>query len=114
MINKYTKTVILILLLATSSFSYSSNKKLEQLISGCSALTKIYEKRDEKRLLASIMTSNADALSAGYCLGYLEARANYYCWNYDTFKAAEFIAAQNGYANHFESIKDLMKRACSK
>ncbi|WP_076543073.1 hypothetical protein [Shewanella sp. UCD-KL21] len=44
----------------------------EILVQACQEAVTIFQKRDEKRLLASISTSTSEALRAGYCIGVLQ------------------------------------------
>lgn len=61
------------------------------LILSCQAATKVFNSRNEQRLLASQRTSLSDALRAGYCLGALE---HYRCPQGDNVRRSSFEAAR--------------------
>ena len=61
------------------------------LILSCQAATKVFNSRNEQRLLASQRTSLSDALRAGYCLGALE---HYRCPQGDNVGRSSFEAAR--------------------
>jgi hypothetical protein len=90
---------------------------LEGFVDGCSELVHIYEKRDQKRLLAGQTTSLSEALRAGYCRGvieqYKQQNSDYsYGCHADWYALAKFVARQNGVESNFGSMDNLLETAC--
>lgn len=90
---------------------------LESFVDGCTELVHIYEKRDQKRLLAGQTTSLSEALRAGYCRGVIDQyKREHNSYGYrcrtDWYEIAEFVARQNGVESKFKGIERLIQTAC--
>lgn len=92
-----------------------ADENAEPLINSCKELVRIYAKRDEQRLLASISTSRSDALRAGWCMGVLdEYRRHSSCDTDDWFTQALRIAATPIALDGKEYVTaDLLEKSCA-
>lgn len=92
-----------------------ADEPAEPLISNCQALVKIYQTRDEQRLLAGVSTSVSDALRAGWCKGVLdEYRRSYTCATNDWFTQAQKIAATSVALDEgMPNVEGLLEKSCA-
>lgn len=73
--NSFYKIIPLIII---NAIIYSHNASAdaidsEKLVDGCSEAINIYNKKQEKKLLVGLTTSNSESLKAGYCIGVMSA-----------------------------------------
>lgn len=73
-----TKSNLLLFFLVFVSFpSFANFDDGEKLVDGCNEVVNIYNKNQEKKLLAGITTSKSESLRAGFCIGVLSAYKQY-------------------------------------
>lgn len=99
-------------ILSSASISYAADAT--RLIEGCQELIRIYEKHDQKRVLAGWTTSVSDAMKAGYCRGVIdEFRRNNGCAGSNWHRQATQIAnADAGLSAG--SAESLLERSCGR
>lgn len=73
--NSFYKIIHLIII---NAIIYSHNASAdyldsEKLVDGCNEAINIYNKKEEKKLLVGLTTSNSESLKAGYCIGVMSA-----------------------------------------
>ena len=105
------KVIFSMVLLLSANMSMANKSDVKKLVSGCVTLTKIYETRSEKSLLASQMTSVSDSFSAGYCMGVVKTYGEI-CRKYNWFQIATFIAAQSQVVDRYRNTDKLVEVAC--
>jgi hypothetical protein len=108
------KSIIRVVIAAYFFMSYSSASHAidsPDLIINCQELVAIYNKKAEKRLLAGISTSVAEAMRAGICKGMIEEHLNHkYCGN-TWYTTAKNIAASTEESMDV-STDELIDSAC--
>jgi hypothetical protein len=88
------------------------------LIAACKEYVAIYDRRGEKRFLAGIATSTAEAMRAGLCRGMLEEHAGHSRFGGGEscsgrwYEQASFVASQNS-SDFAGSSERLLDAACN-
>lgn len=107
---------LLITLMLFSTFSvYADDSEAEKLFQGCNELVSIYKNYNDKRLLASMLTSSSDAMLAGYCMGVTKAFTgfgNSECGGRDWYELAEFIATKWKLKSQNISVNRALSNIC--
>jgi|GEM_PF-4761881 len=93
--------------------SSASNIDSDILIHSCQEYIAIYDRKGDKKLMASLSTSVAEAMRAGICRGMLEEHIKHERHSCDNswYQQALFIAGQDAKKNRY-SREQLLDKAC--
>lgn len=110
----YMRTLIrrsLIVALSSVAFgnALASSITSETLISSCKELIAIYDKKGERRFLAGMSTSVAEAMRAGICRGMIEEHANHDRCLGSWYTVAKNIAEMKSNSG----VEVIMEKACA-
>lgn len=91
----------------------ASNIDSRILIHSCQEYIAIYDRKGDKKLMASVSTSVAEAMRAGICRGMLEEHISHERHSCDDswYQQALFIAKQDTKKNRY-SREQLLDKAC--
>lgn len=90
----YVMPILLFIITFYSTRTYAVSVDSESLIENCQELIAIYDKKNEKRLLAGLSTSVAEAMRAGICRGMIEEHSRHSACAVTWYEVAQNVAAQ--------------------
>ena len=99
------------LLSAMPSRIHAAQITADTLATNCQELIAIYDNKGDRRFIAGMSTSVAEAMRAGICRGMIEEHTNHRRCNRSWYAMASIIIAE---ADSFSDIEDMLESACGR